>query len=375
MWPKALIKVAALLTVSTFAGGARLQAQDREPGSLNRPAAVREQPLGEKPPVVTLPTENGCALKMTQAYEAVLAYLNSTPRPSSDDIRKAALEASGIDSQDLSLVALTHEPTPDFLVGCSCFVGLTDTRGTFRVFKAVDRGYLIAARSEDQSILTTVDGDVSSIDNASLDIAQFASQSSHSKSGYFATTWTRGGGRPAPFSVIAWEWDGQVLNPVWSKLELRGTVDVIGPVIVLSKVAHRDPTGADAAQPDVFRVEAGAVLYEGKLDAALLKRYTDEKIIAPQSSADYIGVGGLWQSAGDDGQAATLYQKAITLAQDGEANYLYLAVADIYEQRGEAKKATKALQNYQKVAKEQLGPQIKQELNQRIMGLQTKSEQ
>jgi tetratricopeptide (TPR) repeat protein len=376
MWTRALVRTVALIALSVFVGGERLLAQDVEAERPNRPATVRAEVTRAEPAVVKPPTELGCARKMNSAYAAVLTYLNSTAQPSRNELHKAAQDASGIESQDLSVIALGSESTPDFLVGCSCNVDVTNVHATFRVFKAVDRGYLSATKSEDYPILAATGGDASRIDNASLEVALLAASDSQTRPGYFVTTWTRGGGRPAPFSVIAWEWDGQMLQPVWSKLEIRGgTVSVLGPVIVLSGVGPADPIDADVSQPDVFRISEGTAVYDGKLSGSLLKKYAAEKIITPQSPAEFSNLATLWQSAGDVGQAITLYERAITASKDGEANYLYLTVADLYQGRGELKNAAKALQSYQKASKAQLSIQSKQELSERIRSLQTSNEQ
>jgi tetratricopeptide (TPR) repeat protein len=376
MWTRALVKFVALLTLSVFVGGERLLAQDVEAERPNRPATARTAATRVGPLPVKPPTESSCARKMNIAYDEVLTYLNSTAQPSSNELSKAAQNASGIEPQDLNVIALGSESTPDFLVGCSCNVDVTNTRATFRVFKAVARGYVIAAKSEDYPVLMTTDVNTSRIDNASLEVALLASPASQTGPSYFITSWTRGGGRPAAFSVIAWEWDGQTLQPIWSKLEIRGgTVNVVGPVIVLSGAGQGDNTDAEAAQPDVFRISKGAVVYDGKLSAALLKKYADEKVIAPQSPAELSSLAALWQSAGDVDQAINLYERAITSSKGGEVNYLYLTVADLYQSRGEFKKAANALQGYQKAAKAELSTQSKQELSERIRSLQASNEQ
>jgi hypothetical protein len=371
-----LARTVALIVLSLFVGGERLLAQEIEAERSDRTAVVRATVTRPEPAVFKLPTELGCARKMNGVYTAVLSYLNSSARPTTDGLSKAAQDASGIEPQDLSVIALGSEPAPDFLVGCSCNVDITNTRATFRVFKAVERGYLLAARSEDFPILTASVADAPRIDNSSLELSPLAASDSQNRPDYFLTTWTRGGGRPAAFSVIAWEWDGQVLQPVWSKLELRGgTVSALGPVIVLSAAGQDDNAEAEDAHPDVFRISKAAVVYDGKLSTELLKRYADAKVIAPQSPAELSSLATLWQSVGDAGQAITLYEKAITSSKSGEVNYLYLTVADLYQTRGELKKAARTLQSYQKAAKTELSVQSKQELSERIRSLQTTNEQ
>jgi tetratricopeptide (TPR) repeat protein len=371
-----LARTVALIALSVFVCGGHALAQEIESERTDKPTAARVLVTRAEPAVVKLPTELGCARKMNDVYAAVLRYLNSTARPTTDELSKAAQDASAIEPQDLSVIALGSEPAPDFLVGCSCNVDITNTRATFRVFKAVDRGYLLAARSEDFPILTASVADAPRIDSSSLELSPLAASDSQNRPDYFLTTWTRGGGRPAVFSVIAWEWDGQVLQHVWSKLEMRGgTVSVLGPVIVLSAAGQGDNAEVEDAQPDVFRISKGAAVYDGKLSAELLKKYTDEKVIAPQSPAELNSLATLWQSAGDVGQAITLYERAIASSKGGEANYLYLTVADLYQSRGDFKKAAGTLQSYQKAAKTELSVQSKQELSERIRSLQTTNEQ
>jgi hypothetical protein len=374
MWTRAHASTIALISLLFFVCGERLLAQEVEAGRSDRSSDVRALTAREELATVKPPTELGCARKMNGTYAAALRYLNSTSRPTANELSKVAQDASGIEPQDLSVIALGSEPAPDFLVGCSCNIDVTNTHATFRVFKAVDRGYLLAVRSEDFPVLTASAGDAPRIDSASLEVSLLAASDAQSRAGYFLTTWTRGGGRPAAFSVIAWEWDGQVLQPVWSKLEMRGgTVNVLGPVIVLSLAGQDD--NAEAVQPDVFRIGEGTAVYDGKLSAELLKKYAEEKVIAPQSPAELSSLATLWQSAGDVGQAITLYERAITASKGGEANYLYLTVADLYQSRGEFKKAARTLQSYQKATKAELSVQSKQELSERIRSLQTTNEQ
>lgn len=336
-------------------------------------AIQKTREVEDKQPVAEV-SEPNCKREILSVFQASLEYLSSAAKPSVEGIRQAARRALSTEPEGLVAVALDQQQNSAFFVGYFCNVDATSIHGAFRVFRDSDTGYRVASTSKDFPILETTDNEGFRLEDASLEVAPLTDTGSKTNRTFWVTTWTRGGGRPALFSVIVWEWNGQVLTPVWDKLNLtNGTIKVIGPLIVLS--LQPGPSEVDVSSnkqeyAEVYRLNNQAIVSEDTLSRALIESYLEDKVLVPQTSDDFYNIAYLWHSAGEMAQAATWYEKSIALDKTGNKNYLYLLVADVYEQQGIFQKAAKTLQEYRDSTKSKLTSEVKREINQRIESLQ-----
>jgi tetratricopeptide (TPR) repeat protein len=303
---------------------------------------------------------------MTLVYETINRYLRDAKAPSVEGARSASTSALGNDSEDLIIVSLKQSASPDFFVGYSCNVDVTNTYGTFRVFHADNGKYGIAPRSEDYPLLSAPNALGISTDQGNVEVV-LLNAGAKSDATHIATVWTQGGARPAVFSIIVWEWDGRLLQPMWTKLGIqRGTVKIVSPLIFLNTIS--DPgTGQD--DNEVFRLDGAKVLSEGRLSSDLLQRYLPDRAESATSN-DIVNLAYLWESVGQLERAIPLYEQAMAIDK-GSTGFLYLTVADLYERQGHKLSAAKILEAYRRSAKGQLSTVSEHAIQERIKNLRT----
>lgn len=366
---KSTIIVIASCCVLLLGAGA-LCAQDRDklrtPLPVNGEAIVVNQDSAPTAAVVRQP-EAPCQSTMTLLYETVIRYLNDGKEATTEGLKNATQDVVGGDP-DLAVITLNEKSQPDVFVGYSCNVEVSQVYATFRVFHFGKTGYQVVARSEDYPVLATRTGEGLSIADGSLEATGLVSPGVNAQASYVSTVWTQGGGRPAPFSVIVWSWDGDTFAPTWKKLEIRnGTVKLVPPLVV---VATASKTVAGASDTTAYRLDGDHVVSDGALTPQLLQRYTDSRLLNSKSTEDLANLGYLWESVGQPERAASAYEQAVSRDAKGRSAYLYLAIADIYERTGKATQSAKMLRAYQKAVGGELSSTTKKTIEDRIQRLQ-----
>lgn len=307
-----------------------------------------------------------CHVAMTLLYETLRQYLSDGKEVTTEALKSAAQSVVGSDP-DIVVAKLNDNVRPDVFVGYSCNVDVSQSYATFRVFRFEKSGYAVAARSEDYPVLATRTAEGLSIDEGSLEVSPLISDGV-SQSAYLSTVWTQGGGRPAPFSIVVWRWDGDSLRPLWQKLEIRnGTVNVIPPLVVVTTASK---TVAGANDVAAYRLVDDHVVSDGSVTPRLLQKYTEMRVLNPTSTDDLVNTGYLWESVGQPDRAAAAYEQAISKDKTGQRTYLYLTLADIYERTGKTAQSAKTLRAYQKAAKRELSSSSNKTIEDRIQRLQ-----
>lgn len=317
--------------------------------------------------------QGSCEERFDTIYGATASYLGSSLKPTSEGISAAVGSAvSDFSPSDLVVLSLGVHPGSTFLVGCSCGRGANDFLGRFRIFQRTEKGYSTVANSETLPLSVSSERADRRVDGGFLE-AMLLPSSDPSRS-YFVTVWTRGGARPAPFSIVAWEWNGHGLQPIWSKKNVRnGTVKIFGPLILVVGSVPRQaavPGNAQEAETVVYRLDGRSIADDGPLTKALVDKYVGGNLLPAGDSRDLDNLAYLRQSAGEVDLAIALYERAAALDTNREFGYLYPLIADLSEEVGNFGKAAGTLEKYLVTYADRFVPSSSQRVQSRIDLLQ-----
>jgi hypothetical protein len=320
-------------------------------------------------PSTSAPDFQQCNEQINRLFDLTLRHLRED-RPldvaAMSHVVRAAVRYGTAD--DFGLLALTRSELPLVVASFSCAMDATDFQGAFRVFAARDGQYEVVARSQDYPVLDEVDSDGSSL---SAGVVSIRSAPSGTNAANLVTRWTRGGGSPAPFSLIVWNWDGQRLEPIWSRADIkRSAAAFIGPLIVIESM---DPDQGDEHTSQAYRMSGQHVVFDGIVDRSLLQRYLSDKVIQPQTPDEFLATGDLFQSVGELETALTYYKLRLAAETDESSDYLYYVVADLYERLGRSAVAVDFLTQYKTRNAGHLTAEAQRDLNQRIQALNRKA--
>lgn len=312
--------------------------------------------------------EQPCQQHMHRVYNAVLEHLNASSRISLSAIVQAVHQILDISYPPVILSRLGTGRDSAFLVGHSCGIGANHWYGAFTIMQMVNGRYQHVANSEDHFD--------DKVHHAELDLKRLPNVDTDHV--YFASIWTRGGGRPAEYAVVIWHWDGNRLRPIWNRLDLGGysgaNVRVLGPAILYTPPPGNREAETYRDEPpgfELYRVKNRAVSFDGLLSVARLEAYQQAGLLVPQHAQGAYDIGTLWYEAGAINRAIELYDKAIALdasqGATGRFKYLYLRLADLYEDQGDPEAAIQALQRYMNIV--QVNDRAKRRIEKRISNL------
>jgi hypothetical protein len=266
---------------------------------------------------------------------------------------------------DFDIAVLTRDSRTAVIASFSCPVDATDFQGSFRIFAIRDGQYSIIARSEDYPVLSQADVDGFPISTGLITVHPVSHAAAQ-----LITQWTRGGGAPPTFSLVVWDWDGQKLEPIWSRVDIKeSSVEFIGPLLLIEALG---PDQRDENAWQAYRVNDGQVSFDGTLDKYSLDRYLSTKMLQPETPDEFRELGELWQIFGEQQTALASYKQALATDTTRNSDYLYYNVADLYDKLGEPAAAIEALNQYRTRNVNELTPEARRDIEQHIQALRRK---
>ena len=311
-----------------------------------------------------------CSERTDRLFELTLRELREERAIDLPAIASAVHGAARIGAPDnFHLLSITQGPLPVVVASYSCAMDATDFQGRFRVFAAKDGRYAVVARSEDYSVLAEVDVEGYPVSAGVVSMHAFPSEAADRA--HLVTQWTRGGGSPAPFSLVVWNWDGRNFEPIWRKVEIKqSSAEFLGPLLLVELLNEGDH---DEHSPQAYRINGREVIFDGNVDSALLERYISTEQVRPQTAAELTTLAGLFQSTGDSESALMYFTRSLAVANDASDAYLYRLVADLNEKLGRPAVAMDVLKQYQTRHANELTSEAQQELARRITTLKQRA--